>query len=87
VRTNRKAILLFTDGRSPGVPREEVLEAAARARDEGIIIFSLAYGADADLELLHDIAGTSSRLYLQPDASALARIYALLLPELPCLRR
>jgi uncharacterized protein YegL len=85
-QNNRRAILLLSDGGLGTTRRDEVLDAAARARDQRILIFALAYGQDADMSLLGSIAGVGSRLYFQPQQPELTQIYGQILPGLPCRR-
>jgi len=73
-QANQGVIVLLSDGRQVEA-RPSVSNAAALARAHGLTVFVIAFGTDADLEVLLEIAGNPSRLWLAPDAAALEAIY------------
>jgi Mg-chelatase subunit ChlD len=56
-----RAVVVLTDGmdNSSTVSEEEVLAAAKRSRESGTRVFCLAYGEDADYELLRRVSGAT----------------------------
>ena len=78
----RPAIILLTDGRqsAPG----DVLGIARNLRARGVVIYTVAFGTDADTALLSGIAGRADRVFVADDASALAAIYAELATTVGC---
>jgi len=85
-RPNPKVIVLLSDGR-PNVirgvyygysepPRTYARQAASRADNEGIVIFSIAFGDQADHALMRDIAQIAHGLYYYaPDTDDLYAIF------------
>lgn len=71
---NQGVIVLLSDGRQVEA-RPSVSNAAAQARALGLTTFVIAFGTDADVEVLLEVAGRPSRLWLAPDAEALEAIY------------
>ena len=78
----RPAIILLTDGRqsAPG----DVLGIARGLRARGIVIYSVAFGNDADIDLLAGISGRADRVFIAEEAQALAAIYAELATTVGC---
>lgn len=78
----RPAIILLTDGRqsAPG----DVLGIARGLRARGIVIYSVAFGTDADTELLAGISGRADRVFVAEEAQALSAIYAELATTVGC---
>lgn len=71
---NQGVIVLLSDGRQVEA-RTTVSAAAAAARARGLTLFVIAFGTDADVDVLLDVAGSPARLWLAPDAEALEAIY------------
>jgi Mg-chelatase subunit ChlD len=85
----RPVLILLTDGKAnPGGPQAAV-EAAERAKDQGITIFSIGLGTvDAlDFEALTVIASRPEFAYRTADPDDLARIYSEIAHALPCQTR
>jgi hypothetical protein len=82
-----KLIVLLTDGRPNTVngryvgendprPRNALLDAGIAARDEGMIIYGINYGNDADNSLMLQVAeSTEGQFYHAPNAAALQGVY------------
>ena len=91
-----RALLLLTDGLPNRVPTPEgggsqedtVLDVAARARDGGIVVYTIGLGLPGDFsrELLIEAAGDASRFHAAPDAEDLADIYRTLAGRLTACR-
>jgi len=77
-------IILLTDGRQVGASEATVLETARRARSDGIILFTVGLGEDADRSLLDRIAGDPQRSYFAPTEAQLAEIYRQIAGAIPC---
>ena len=71
----RPVIVMLSDGRQAEAI-ETVADAADWARLNGIEVFAVGLGADADPDVLRAVAGSPGRLWLAPDAEALRVIYA-----------
>ena len=71
----RQVIVMLSDGRQVEAI-ETVGDAADWARLNGIEIFAVGLGEDADPVVLRVVAGSEDRLWLAPDAAALRVIYA-----------
>jgi Mg-chelatase subunit ChlD len=76
-------IVLLTDGRNNAGPAP-VLGAAAAARAAGARIYTIALGADADPELMRQVAGNAARAFVAPGPSDLERIYGDIAALIPC---
>lgn len=77
-------VVLLTDGRPSAGSEAEVAAAAAELRGEGVYVFTIGLGADADGGLLIAIAGDAARYSYAPDQRALAAIYQTIAWSLPC---
>lgn len=65
-------IVLLTDGRSAAEPMRQ---AAAQARDRGMVLFTIGLGQDVEEQELRAIATSPAHYRFAPDAAALAQIY------------
>jgi Mg-chelatase subunit ChlD/DNA-binding beta-propeller fold protein YncE len=81
-----QVLVLLTDGRNNNGP-DPVREAAARARREGILIFTVSFGDDADRELMVEVAGSSTRSFVALTAADLEHIYETIAGIIPCASR
>jgi Ca-activated chloride channel homolog len=81
--SNGKVIVLLSDGLNNAGP-EPVRAAAAAARRDGITIYAVAHGADADLGLLGEVAADASRLYVALRPEDLERIYGEIAGVIRC---
>ncbi len=81
---NTKVMVVMTDGRNNSGP-DPVLTAARRATARGIRIYTVAYGEDADSELMRSVAGDPKRAFTALTAADLLRIYAEIAYTIPCL--
>ncbi len=82
IEDNTAVIVLLTDG----VQREEqpALDAALRARTDGVRIFAIGLGEDVDAAFLRQIAGGPRGLYLAPGPDDLSDIYNEVAGVVPC---
>jgi Mg-chelatase subunit ChlD/DNA-binding beta-propeller fold protein YncE len=80
---NNAVIVLVTDGRQEG-DVEPVLRQAARGRAEGVFVFAVALGGDADRELLRRVAGDERRFFDAPGPDDLRAIYSQIAGVIPC---
>lgn len=76
-----RSIILLSDGRAERGP---ALAAAADARADGVIIYTIGVGDDLDAELLRQLAGDPSRYYETRDGARLESIYLALALERGC---
>jgi Ca-activated chloride channel family protein len=81
---NNKVLVLLTDGLPLGTTPEEVLAAAEQAKGEGVIIYTLGFGMDADPVLLQQVASSPDKYYFAPQAGDLAEIYGQIAGVIPC---
>ncbi len=81
---NTPVIVLLTDGRSNPRPVAEAVDLAARAKDTGIVVYTIGLGDDLDLEALEAMASRPSFFFRAPDAEDLAAIYASIAVDVPC---
>ena len=61
-----------------------MLGIARGLRARGIVIYSVAFGNDADIDLLAGISGRADRVFIAEEAQALAAIYAELATTVGC---
>jgi len=80
---NTPVIVLLTDGRQDGEP-ELALAQAARARGQGIAVFTIGLGADVDRAFLASLAGSAARAFLAPSTADLEGIYRQVAFQVPC---
>jgi Mg-chelatase subunit ChlD len=73
--------VLLSDGQSN--TGDNPLIAAQEAHDQNIVIFTIAFGMDADQETLESIANlTDGNFYFAEDENALSRLYLLIAQEI-----
>jgi Mg-chelatase subunit ChlD len=82
---NLGVAVVLTDGIPSGTTRAAVVTAADELRAAAGVVYAIGLGHDIDAALLTEIAGDERRRLLAPDAEDLARIYAEIAVELPCL--
>jgi Ca-activated chloride channel family protein len=82
---NNRVIVLLTDGQNNAGPGP-VTAAADDARRNGVVIYSIAFGADADRALMRQVAGDPKRAYVALSASDLERIYQEIAGKVGCAR-
>jgi Mg-chelatase subunit ChlD len=82
-RDNRPVVILLTDGRQ-SVANSEVEAIASMLRSQGITIFTIAFGEDADRALLERVAGRKEQSFFAPDATTLVEIYQSLAELVGC---
>ncbi len=80
---NNRVIVLLSDGAQTGGPAP-ALAAAAEVRREGVALYTIGLGSDADQATLRAIAGDPSRYYYAPAPSDLELIYAQVAGEIKC---
>jgi Mg-chelatase subunit ChlD len=83
---NTPVLVLLTDGQPSGTSPEEVLAAGDRAREAGILVFTIGLGPDVDQDLLRRVASGEDRYFFAPDTSDLAAIYEQIAFSIPCPR-
>jgi Mg-chelatase subunit ChlD len=91
---NTPALVLLTDGLPNRVPTPEpfggqedtVLAEAARAKDAGVLVYTIGLGQPGDVRewMLADAASEPSMYYHAPDGEDLAEIYRRILKRLVC---
>jgi len=81
---NIPVMIVLTDGLSNPRPAAEAVEAARRAKQAGIVVFTVGLGTELDLEALAAMASRPRYFYRTEDAEQLARIYAEIAVEIPC---
>ena len=84
---NNAVLILLTDGKPTGTTEEEVLAAAGRAHEAGILVFTIGLGSAVDGELLSRIASQPDWYYPAPDTSDLEDIYRQIVTQIPCVPR
>ncbi len=77
-------IVLLTDGRPQEGTEGRIRQASALARQLGVAVYAVGLGEDVLPEVLRDIAGDPSRVFLAPDARDLADIYRQVARVIPC---
>lgn len=82
---NVAVVILLTDGRPSGATDAQVLAAGQALKGEKVSLYAIGLGIDVDAALLARLASDPLHLVLAPDAAQLARIYADIAGELPCL--
>lgn len=81
---NDRAMVILTDGVNNPEPVAEALERAARAKADGIRIFTVGLGEEIDAQALRDIASRPQDYYFAPSAQDLARIFDDIGRTIPC---
>jgi len=72
---SRRAMVVMSDGRQTG-NTQVVFDAAQAAADDGVIIYTIGFGGDADEATLMTVAQIGcGRYYFAPDSQALQEIY------------
>lgn len=79
-----RTMILLTDGRSNPRPAQEAVDAARRAKDRGLIIFTVGIGAELDVDALRQIASSDEYFFQSADAADLERIYLEIDRLIPC---
>jgi Mg-chelatase subunit ChlD/DNA-binding beta-propeller fold protein YncE len=82
---NAPVAILLTDGRPSGATDAQVMAAGDALKGAKVSLYAVGLGADVDAGLLARLASDPQHLVLAPDAAQLARIYADIARELPCL--
>ncbi len=77
------ALVLLSDGQN-NAGREPVLIVGEALRRAGVTVFSVAFGEDADRELLCLLAGDPARCLDARSAEELVRLFALLAQQVAC---
>ncbi|MFN2252074.1 MAG: vWA domain-containing protein [Anaerolineae bacterium] len=90
---NQQVVVLLTDGLPNRVPRAEdgrmtttVLAAAQAAKDDGVLVITIALGEpeDTNRELLEAMATRPEMYYYMPDAEDLESVYAAIHARVAC---
>jgi len=77
-------LIVLTDGRANPVGPEAAVEEARRAKQAGVIVYTIGLGQDLDVDALEQMASGSARFYRAPDAEQLADIYQQIAVTIPC---
>jgi uncharacterized protein YegL len=77
------AIVLMTDGLNND-GRQPVLDAADSAHRRQVVLYTVAFGVDADVELMREVAGNPRRSFLALTGEDLIRIYTEIAGVIPC---
>ena len=80
-RDRARVAVLLSDG---GSPAEPALAEAGRLRSDGVRLFAIGLGADADVDLLRALVSTPSDYRGAGDAADLAAIYRSIGAEITC---
>lgn len=75
-------MILLTDGIQSSGGQVEVEAEAAKAA--GIVVFTIALGDGAAVDLLRIVASSPSHAYVAPTGADLLRIYARIAVHIPC---
>ncbi|MCA9923812.1 MAG: VWA domain-containing protein [Anaerolineales bacterium] len=78
------AIILLTDGNQNGGELSDVYTQANLAKAQGIEIYTIGFGPDANQSLLQDVASAPNYYYFAPTDNELADIYEQIAEELQC---
>ena len=73
--TERRVLVVVTDGVPSLTDRPSVLAAAAAARAADVHVYALGFGAEVDAALLGEVTGDPSRVLVAPDAEGLDALY------------
>jgi hypothetical protein len=70
---SHKVIVVFTDGDLNMAARDEIVRAAASARESGILVVAVVLGRDprADLAIMREITGSGSRVLMSREHSVI----------------
>lgn len=74
--------IVVLSGSAPDESDEAVRQAARRAREDGIVVAVVAYGGNAPIALLEDVASSPDLLFVEGLSSRLPSLYASIAPEL-----
>jgi hypothetical protein len=81
---NTPVMIVLTDGRANPVPVDVAVAEATRAKDAGVMVFTIGLGADLDFAALTAMASRPAFFYNAPDGEALAGIYRGIAVAIPC---
>jgi Mg-chelatase subunit ChlD len=81
---NTAVMIVLTDGRANPVPADVAVDEARRAKEAGVVVFTVGLGQDLDVAALVAIATRPAWFYAAPDAEALAGIYRAIAVTIPC---
>ena len=81
---NQQAMIVLSDGYANPEPAERAVEAADRAKDAGVIVFTIGLGDEIDVDALARMASRPEYFLRAPDAEGLAAIYAAIAVRIPC---
>jgi Mg-chelatase subunit ChlD len=79
----KKVLILLTDGEptdpkkkgDDSYPSSYALEASRKAKDKGIVLYTIGLGSKVNTNLLIDIAGSKEKYFASPTIDALSSIY------------
>jgi uncharacterized protein YegL len=77
-------LILLSDGVQADGEGARVTVEADAARAAGIVVFTIAFGADADIDLLRLVATSPAHAFVAPTNADLARIYERIAAAIPC---
>lgn len=77
-------IVLLTDGRPQEGSEGRIRQASTLARQLGVAVYAIGLGEDVLPEILREITGDRSRVFLAPSEAELADIYRQVARTIPC---
>jgi Mg-chelatase subunit ChlD len=81
---NRQALILVTDGQQDEGQNAAVLLAAEAAKADGLVVWAVGLGQDADQDLLRLVASRTETFVFAPNAENLELIYEDIARSIPC---
>lgn len=81
---NTPVMVVLTDGLSNPRPASEAVTRAAKAKRQGVMVYTIGLGDTLDFVALEQIATKPEGFYRTPDAEELAGIYRQIAVEIPC---
>jgi Mg-chelatase subunit ChlD len=83
--SNRKIMVVLSDGRANPVPGEEAVQAAEGARAAGIVVYVVGLGREVNKSVLLGMAGGEEHYFFVPDPRDLQHLYVeLAATKVPC---
>jgi hypothetical protein len=79
-------MVVLTDGLANPEPASTAVARAGEAKGDGVTIFTIGLGRDADLDVgaLEQMASRREYCYRAPDGEDLLAIYGAIAVEIPC---
>ena len=77
-------MIVVTDGQANPVPVRVAVEAAGRAKADGLRVFTIGLGNQVEVQALRSMATSAADYFSATDQSVLARIYERIAFAIPC---